>query len=135
MMEDSPRVMIVTADFIGAVELENVIERLGYDVIGLAEDRLEALELAPDCDIALVDIYLNDGRTGPSLAQTLAEQHAVSVLFLASWIEDLHGGFPGALGALASPYTFNSIQDTLNYASARRLHHALPVPAGLTVFQ
>ncbi|MEK1874025.1 MAG: response regulator, partial [Rhizobium altiplani] len=49
-------VLIVEDEFLVALDLETTVRDIGLDVVGVATDRKQALELAPRADIAFVDV-------------------------------------------------------------------------------
>ncbi|MFN3389688.1 MAG: hypothetical protein ACK40O_12230, partial [Allosphingosinicella sp.] len=69
----SARVLIVEDEFLIGLELEHALEAHGYKVIGVVADYDGAVALAAERpDVALVDINLRDGPTGPLIARELA---------------------------------------------------------------
>lgn len=76
------RAIIIEDEILAAIHLENTLETLGIETIGIAPDRKSALALAKaGPDLALVDLNLRDGFTGPTIAADLAAM-GVSVLFV-----------------------------------------------------
>lgn len=76
------RAIIIEDEILAAIHLEDALEALGIEALGIAPDRKSALELAKsDPDLALVDLNLRDGFTGPTIAADLAAM-GVSVLFV-----------------------------------------------------
>ncbi len=65
-----------------AVVIEDVALKLGFDVVGLAKNAAEAIQMAGDADIAVVDVRLADGLSGPQIAQELVSRYGVGVVFL-----------------------------------------------------
>ena len=76
------RAIIIEDEILAAIHLEDALEALGVETIGIAPDRKSALELAgAGPDLALVDLNLRDGFTGPAIAADLAAM-GVSVMFV-----------------------------------------------------
>ncbi|KYH08256.1 MULTISPECIES: sigma 54-interacting transcriptional regulator [Chryseobacterium] len=77
----SLKVLIVEDQFIEANNLQIIIERVGYQVIGLARSVEEALAIIEkeQPDLALVDIKLQDSVSGIALAPTL---NAINIPFI-----------------------------------------------------
>lgn len=77
------RVMIVDDNVFYAEALRELLRRERHEVIGIEDRASDALALAARSrpDIALVDVNLRDGCTGPELGQKLAES-GVEVVFL-----------------------------------------------------
>src|ERR1700754_2786002 len=96
------RVMIVEDQALLAMELELVLGKSGCDVVDCAMDKAGALAI-PDRErpvVALIDVNLLDGMTGPQIAQRLVSEHGMAVVFLTANPEQIPDGFAGALGAV-----------------------------------
>ncbi|XAZ25936.1 response regulator (plasmid) [Sinorhizobium sp. B11] len=76
------RVLIVEDELEIAAVIEDVALKLGFDVIGLAKNAAEAIQMAGDADIAVVDVRLADGLSGPQIAQELVSRYGIGVVFL-----------------------------------------------------
>ncbi len=76
------RVLIVEDELEIAVVIEDVALKLGFDVIGVAKNAAEAIQMAGDADIAVVDVRLADGLSGPRIAQELVSRYGIGVVFL-----------------------------------------------------
>jgi DNA-binding response OmpR family regulator len=68
------RVLICEDDGLLASELEAIVVEAGCDLAGTARTAEEARAIAADSDprMAIVDLHLGDGRSGPGLAAELA---------------------------------------------------------------
>ncbi|MCS3742958.1 response regulator [Rhizobium sp. BK661] len=121
--EDGARkVMIVEDEFLIALDLEATVTEMGLDVVGLARDTEQALLLAPNADIAFVDVNLADGATGPDIGQRLVDEFGVTVVFMTGNPEMVEGRIRGALGVVKKPATPSIVQRSLQEAlEARRL--------------
>ncbi len=78
----SKTALIVEDEIFVALDLERILTDAGYKVHAIAPDAESALEAAPACDFALVDINLRDGCTGPTVARRIAAEHGVKVVFV-----------------------------------------------------
>ena len=128
------RILIVEDEYLVAADLEAVLEEMGYSCAGIAPDAETALALASHKpDLALVDIHLRDGRSGPQIAERLAREHGVNILFVtANPRMALDAGVPGVIGVLSKPCQEETILAALEYALARHAPGPLPAPpAGL----
>jgi two-component system, response regulator PdtaR len=112
------RILIVEDQPLIALSLESAIVELGYEPIGMAATKLQALELGADADVALVDVHLLDGPTGPEIGQRLAADH-VSVVFMTGNPECLGDGVPGTLGVIAKPLMDMEMIQSIQYAVDR----------------
>lgn len=126
----SARVLIVEDEMLVAADIQATIEELGHRTVGIAADKETALRLAQhEPDIALVDLNLRDGPTGPEIGATLSER-GVAVVFVTANPRMLGNGVRGALGVLSKPCDENCIGSALAYAmSYRRGEPAVPPPA------
>ena len=128
------RVLIVEDEFLIALDLGATVEGIGMQVAGLANNREQALRLAPSADIAFVDVNLADGRTGPDLGRGLAEEHGLAVVFMTGNPETVAGGVKGAVGFVQKPVMPSLVEQLLKYLAARRVGRFAVVPAQMTVF-
>ncbi len=112
----TPQIMIVEDEFLIAMELEQIVGNLGYDCIGVADDTESALKLvATKPGIALVDVNLSDGPTGPIIGARLANEFGVKVVFITANPRLLGDGVEGTLGAVTKPVEIEVLKDVLNY--------------------
>lgn len=110
------QIMIVEDEFLIAMELEQIVGNLGYDCIGVADDTASAIDLvAKNPDIALVDVNLSDGPTGPIIGARLANEYGVKVVFVTANPMQLGDGIEGTLGAVTKPVEIELLKDVLNY--------------------
>jgi len=112
------RVLVVEDQPILAMELELMLTDFGCDVVGLAMDRPGALMLAERHrpQLALVDVNLLDGLTGPHVALELVERHGVAVVFMTANPEQIPEGFSGALGAVSKPFDETTLREVVDFA-------------------
>jgi len=112
----TPQIMIVEDEFLIAMELEQIVGNLGYDCIGVADDTESALKLvAKKPGIALVDVNLSDGPTGPIIGARLANEFGVKVVFITANPRLLGDGVEGTLGAVTKPVEIEVLKDVLSY--------------------
>ncbi|MBX4924553.1 response regulator [Rhizobium binae] len=128
------RVLIVEDEFLIALDLGATVEGMGMQVAGLANDREQALRLAPSADIAFVDVNLADGPTGPELGRRLAQEHGIAVVFMTGNPETVADGVKGAVGVVQKPVMPSVIEQLVKYLAARRAGMFAVVPAQMTVF-
>lgn len=74
--------LIVEDEIFVALDLERILLDAGYEVAAIAADSATALEAAPACEFAFVDVNLRDGPTGPTIAERIAREHGVKVVFV-----------------------------------------------------
>jgi CheY-like chemotaxis protein len=111
--------MIVEDQAILAMELEMVLGDAGYSVVGCAMDQPGAFAIARSeaPELALVDVNLLDGLTGPDLAARLVQDHGIAVIFLTANPEQIPDGYAGALRAVSKPFDEQTIQDAVAFAA------------------
>ncbi len=110
--------MIVEDQAILAMELELVLAEAGCDVVGCAMDAMGAFSIAERerPALALVDVNLLDGLTGPQIAQGLVSRYGTAVIFLTANPEQSPDGFAGALGAVSKPFDETTIKAAVDFA-------------------
>jgi DNA-binding response OmpR family regulator len=129
------RVLIVEDEFLIALDVAETVESMGLKVAGFASARKHALSLGAYADIALVDVNLSDGRTGPEIGRELAEKYGTTVIFMTANPEDVQDGVQGSLGVLTKPVMPEVVEKTIDFALANRLGGMAVVPRELKVFQ
>ena len=109
------KVLIVEDEIFAALHLETAIQELGCEVVGIAPDSESALELAgAGPDLALVDLNLRDGLTGPQIARDLANRYGTKVLILTANPIEAGEPFDGLLGVVSKPWSESEIRQTLS---------------------
>lgn len=114
------RVLIVEDELFIALDLEETVRSMGFDVAGLATGQDQALQLASLADIAFVDVNLSDGPTGPEIGRRLVEEFGVTVVFMTGNPEAVADKLNGALGVVTKPAMPSIVQTTLMRASEAR---------------
>ena len=100
----SKKVLIVEDEIFVALEIEQIVEDAGFDVGAIAADRAAALAGAASCDIALVDLNLRDGPTGPQIGMELASQHGIRVIYVTANPAQIGEASVAALGVIMKPF-------------------------------
>ena len=108
------KILIVEDEIFAAMHLESALQDLGCTVVGIAPDAPSALDLAAfKPDLALVDVNLRDGPTGPSVARELANRYGTKVLFLTANPAEVGEVFPGVVGVVSKPWNETVIAKAL----------------------
>lgn len=112
------------------MELELVLEEFGCDVVGRAMDQAGALDIArrERPDLALVDINLLDGMTGPRIAEQMVTEFGAAAVFLTANPEQIPDGFAGALGAVSKPFDETTILAVVDFAREFIRHRTVGEP-------
>lgn len=84
------RILVVEDDALVALDMANLLEDLGHEVVGEAHDRSEAFDFAltRHPDLALMDIRLARGDNGGHLARELYGRMGVRCLFISGSITE-----------------------------------------------
>lgn len=128
----SQRVLIVEDEALIALDLTFCLETLGHEVIATAASSAEALAAAEEgVDLALVDLNLRDGPTGPALGEALARDHGATVIYLTANPRQVGPGVRGPVGVLSKPYTEGSVAEAVRFAVSLREGRSASPPPGL----
>jgi len=127
------RVLIVEDEIFVALEIEHIVQLAGLEVSAIAADLAAAFEAADMCDIALVDLNLRDGATGPLIGQTLCAR-GVRVIYVTANPGQIGGASVGALGAITKPFRDATVRDALRLAAQDDPDPAAAEIAGFTPF-
>lgn len=132
----SSTILIIEDEIFIAAEMEEVIRDLGHHSAGIADDMESAMiKASNEVDIALVDVNLADGATGPIIANKLTDEFGIEVIFVTANPAQLGEGVSKAIGALEKPVDVTILKEVLDYAIAvRRGEEAIP-PSRLSIFR
>jgi CheY-like chemotaxis protein len=127
IVEDEPRIALV---------IEDVAIDAGFEITGTAGNMSEALELGSAADIAIIDVRLGDGITGPSIARALFSEFGLGVVYFT-----VNPGLtddPEGRAVVTKPASPERIVDALSMAaknarthrvaSGHTFHYALEAP-------
>lgn len=130
----SARILIVEDEMLVALELENILEDLGHEPVGIVPD-LEAAEsyFEEAIDLALVDLNLRDGLTGPQIGARLGA-NGTTVVFITATPGLLEEGVAGAIGVITKPTDELTVRAAIDYAIGVRTGRAVSPPAALRLF-
>ena len=128
------RILIVEDEMLVAYELESVLKDLGHEPVAIVPD-VHAAELYydEDIDLALVDLNLRDGLTGPQIGRRLSER-GVTVVFITANPSLLGEGIAGAIGVITKPTDEETVKAAVDYALGVREGRAVRPPAALQLF-
>ncbi len=89
-LRPAPRILVVEDEALIAMDLEVRLMRLGYDVVGTADNYEEAIGVAvgTEPDLVLMDIRIRGARDGIDTATALRDISDVPVVFLTSHSDD-----------------------------------------------
>jgi DNA-binding response OmpR family regulator len=128
------RILIVEDEMLVAMDLECVLEELGHEPVGIVPDLQTAENYFNEpIDLALVDLNLRDGCTGPEIGARLGANGA-SVVFVTANPGLLDGNVAGAIGVITKPTDEKIVKATIDYALGRRVGRDVSPPANLRLF-
>jgi DNA-binding response OmpR family regulator len=122
------RILIVEDDIAVASDLESIARETGHQVVGLARDEKHAMELAKDAEIALVDVCLADGITGPDVARKLVNGFGVAVMFVSGNPDRVTIDDGISVGTVSKPYERAKVAAAIGLAAAWRRTHPFRKP-------
>ncbi|WP_343527395.1 response regulator [Sphingomonas sp.] len=104
----SQTALIVEDEIFVALDLERILTDAGYTVAGIAADSRTAIETAPGCSFAFVDVNLRDGPTGPEIARRIAADYGVKIVFVTANPAQIAADIQ-ALGYIRKPFSEHAI--------------------------
>jgi len=110
-------VLIVEDEIFVATDIERILEEAGFTVTAIAADRGEALAAASNAEIALIDINLRDGQTGPQIACDLSRDYGVKVIYVTANPTQIEPRADNAVGFIRKPFSDAAILAAVKYAS------------------
>lgn len=83
----SYQIAIVEDEYFIAEDLKAILEKSGFEVIGIATTYQEAIVLCAENnpDLLLIDIHLNDEKNGLDLARVISEKYHLPFIFITSF--------------------------------------------------
>lgn len=127
------KILIVEDEFFVAASLQFLLEVLGHDVVGVADDVVSAAAAADRThpQLAFVDIQLANGASGLDAAAALVKSGVVCIFLTGN---PPKGPRPDlALGCLPKPFSDESLQGAIKIAAA--VIDGLPLPKAPPDFQ
>ncbi|MFK7934453.1 MAG: LytR/AlgR family response regulator transcription factor [Saprospiraceae bacterium] len=126
MMSNELSILIVEDDFSFALELEMLVEKIGYRVHAKVDNSAEALEimLTDPPDLVLMDIDIRGRLTGLEVAEKLAHLD-IPVLFITSFRDQAtyeRSQRAGGVGYVVKPVESYTLRTTIN-SVIRSLKH------------
>lgn len=116
MHQDSCKVLIVEDEFLVAMQLEDILEDGGHAVVGLVPDRAGLGRIAVAPDVALVDLNLRDGLTGPRIAEDLCRKYGARVIYVTANPGQIDVPAETAIGVVQKPFSRDAILSAIAYA-------------------
>ncbi|MEE4453840.1 response regulator [Novosphingobium resinovorum] len=112
------KILIVEDEFLVALQLEDILADGGHAVVGTVPDMSSLGTLGEVPDVALVDLNLRDGLTGPAIARDLAGRYGARVIYVTANPGQIDMPAPTAVGIVQKPFTRQAILAAISYALA-----------------
>jgi two-component system, response regulator PdtaR len=133
------RILIVEDDAVIALDMHEMLLRMGHEVTGVARDEAGAVKIsqATAPALALVDFYLASGKGSGDLTQKLRAEWNTPTLFISGSPEACRdvARLDGVLGCLSKPFTEEELAAAISIVEAiisgRR---PAPPPSSLQIY-
>jgi CheY-like chemotaxis protein len=117
------RVLIVEDEVLTALDIEYLVEGMGYDVCGMVASAPEAIKAAQDQrpDLVLMDIRLAHGTDGIQEAGAIRDRFGIPSLYLSAHTDTVtrhRAQATSPLGFVFKPYTRAQLESSLRDAVA-----------------
>lgn len=118
------RVMIVEDEALVATDLEERLQKLGFDVCGIVDNEREAVLQAGVWrpDLILMDVHLRHGSDGIAAAAQIRKTHAIPVVFVTAHADTAtlrRAGLTEPFGYVVKPFEEHSLLATIHMAFYR----------------
>jgi signal transduction histidine kinase len=115
------RILIVEDERITSDHLRRLLRRLGYEVVGIASNGTEAVDLLKKVhpDLLLVDVGLPGELDGIEIAQKAREDHDIPVIFLTAFSDPdtiRRARIPEPYGFIVKPFVEEELHATIEIA-------------------
>lgn len=110
------KILIVEDEFLVALQLEDILADGGHAVLGTVPDMASLCMLGEAPDVALVDLNLRDGLTGPAIARDLAGKFGSHVIYVTANPGQIDLPASTALGIVQKPFTRQAILGAIAFA-------------------
>ncbi len=117
----SPKILIVEDESIVALDMQTRLNRLGYEVVGISDSGLEAIEMAGNHqpDLALMDIRLRGTMDGVETANQFRTRYDIPVVYLTAYADEQtlkRAKVTEPLGYLVKPFEERELHSTIEMA-------------------
>ena len=124
------RILIVEDELIVAMDLKQILEQYGLEVVGIAESAYVALQIALETrpDLALMDINLAGQMNGIETARQLRQSYGIPSVFLTAYCDDTtlaNVAEEMPYGYLIKPFSSRELKVALQIALHRRSEIAM----------
>lgn len=110
------KVLIVEDEFLVALQLEDILLEEDHCVVGLVPDQASLCRVCDAPEVALVDLNLRDGLSGPAIAQELAEKYGTAIVYVTANPAQIGDPAETAIGVVQKPFSKDAILGAVTYA-------------------
>ncbi len=127
------KILIVEDEVLVAWNMKDILEANGFECVDIAPDLETAGRYFGDSiDLALVDLNLRDGLTGPQIGAQLSAK-GTRVIFITANPAQIGDGIAGTIGVLTKPTDDETLLAAVQYA-LRTADEAVAPPTALKLF-
>jgi len=108
--------VIVEDEFLVAFQLEDILLDMGHEVVATVPDLAAAEAIHQRTDVALVDLNLRDGPTGPAIAHMLSERFGTRIIYVTANSAQIGEPAATAVGVVHKPFSRAVIEAAVAYA-------------------
>lgn len=119
-------VLIVEDEILVALQLEDILCDAGYRVVGIVPDHASLHDLPDAPQVALVDLNLRDGPTGPSIARSLSEIFGTKIVYVTANPAQIGEPAPTAIGVIQKPFSQAAILAAIGCAMGQLAREEMP---------
>ena len=115
-------ILIVEDMRLVADDVAITVKGFGYDVVGIASNKHDAVDIAKKhrVSVALLDLNLDGKFEGPGLGKILNEKYGTHVIFISAYPEDRLGKLDFEYNYLVKPYSSSRLQYLLNCVERKK---------------
>lgn len=112
------KILIVEDEILVALQLEDVLTDAGHAVVGVVPERGALSRVVDPPQVALVDVNLRDGPSGPLIARELAEAYGTLIVYVTANPDQIDVPASTAIGVVPKPFSPPAILAAIAYALA-----------------
>lgn len=115
------KILIVEDEFITAADLKQRLEKLGYNILGIADNGEDAIKKTREThpDMVLIDIILKGEMDGIETAQQIRDLYDIPFIYLTAYFDDTtleRAKKTEPYGYILKPFEETRIQSTIEMA-------------------
>lgn len=128
------KILIVEDEALVAWNMKDILEHEGFTCVDIAPDLASAERYFDTAiDLALVDLNLRDGLTGPEIGARLSSR-GTRVIFITANPAQIGHGVAGTIGVLTKPTDDATLLAAVNFALERSDGEPASPPSALKLF-